>query len=466
MSAGTFSFPRAFAVRFRDMDRWDPTSFHRITWHWPQTIMRPLGSVLVPRKEKIDRAKVKFAELQPITIHFDGSIDKREVDSGREYTMDLFAARPGDVVVAKIDLKNGAVAIVPDGWTNVAVTGHFAVYEPDRSTLVPEYLRLLIQTRSFKAHLWRNKVGAEGRKEVKLDFLESEPIPLPPLAVQRRIVAAWQAAQKAVAATRAKIERLERAIEARFLADLGLRAPVQTTLPKAFAVRWKDLPRWSVLFNQLAMTAIDLGGGKYPVVHLGEVAAVSYGIQKCPANRPGQHPRPYLRVANVQRGELDLSEIKYIDVPDKELVSLRLELGDMLFVEGNGSRDELGRCALWGGHIADCVHQNHILRVRPDSARLLSDYAMTWFNSSLGKDHFFRNVKTSSGLGSINSTELRAAPVPLPAIAVQRQISDRVAERRDEIAKLRAEVKAHADAAKADVEAMILGTKPVDSLSV
>lgn len=157
-----------------------------------------------------------------------------------------------------------------------------------------------------------------------------------------------------------------------------------------------------------------------------------------------------------------IREIKYIDVPDKELTNLRLEPRDMLFVEGNGSRDELGRCALWHGEIADCVHQNHILKVRPDTSRLLPDYAMTWFNTSAGKDHFFRNVKTSSGLGSINSTELRAAPIPLPTIAVQRQIADRVAERRDEIAKLRADAKAPADAAKADVEAMILGEKVVE----
>jgi type I restriction enzyme S subunit len=54
-------------------------------------------------------------------------------------------------------------------------------------------------------------------------------------------------------------------------------------------------------------------------VQLGDIAAVSYGLQKCPANRPRKHPRPYLRVANVQRGYLDLREIKTIDVPDPDM---------------------------------------------------------------------------------------------------------------------------------------------------
>lgn len=255
------AFPRAFVVRFKDLDRWDPPSFHRIFWHWPADVMRPLGSVLKVRKEKVNRKALKFSDLQPITIHFDGTIDKRKVDGNREYTMELFHARPGDIVVAKIDLKHGAVSIIPADWPNAVVTGHFAVYEPDLSALMPEYLRLLIQTRFFKAHLWRNKVGAEGRKEVKLDFFEAQPIPLPPLAVQQKIVAAWEASRKAAAATAAKIAQLEADMEARFLEDLGLKAPAQATLPKCFAVNWKDLVRWSVSFNALATTAIDITGG-------------------------------------------------------------------------------------------------------------------------------------------------------------------------------------------------------------
>lgn len=107
--------------------------------------------------------------------------------SNREYSMDLWFARPGDIVVAKIDLKNGAVTIVPDNWKDVVVTGHFAVYEPDRTAILPEFFHRTIQTSFLKAHLWRNKVGAEGRKEVKLDFFEALRIPCPPLDTQHLI---------------------------------------------------------------------------------------------------------------------------------------------------------------------------------------------------------------------------------------------------------------------------------------
>jgi type I restriction enzyme S subunit len=69
--------------------------------------------------------------------------------------MDLFFARPGDIVVAKIDLKNGAVGLVPD-WNNVVVTNHFAVYKPDLTRVSPEYFLRIIQTSFFKSYLWRN----------------------------------------------------------------------------------------------------------------------------------------------------------------------------------------------------------------------------------------------------------------------------------------------------------------------
>jgi type I restriction enzyme S subunit len=167
------------------------------------------------------------------------------------------------------------------------------------------------------------------------------------------------------------------------------------------------------------------------MVELVEVTRVSYGLQKCPANRPDLHARHYLRVANVQRGYLDLSEIKYINVPDSEMPSFRLEPGDILIVEGNGSKKELGRVAIWDGEIEDCVHQNHIIKARPDASRLYSDFAMEWFNTDAGRDHFFQSGKTTSGLGTINSSVIRTAPIPLPTLEVQKRLTSELRTARD-----------------------------------
>ena len=135
-----------------------------------------------------------------------------------------------------------------------------------------------------------------------------------------------------------------------------------------------------------------------------------------------------------------MREIKYIDVPDREMKRLRLESGDILFVEGNGTKSEIGRAAIWNGEIADCVHQNHIIKARPDTKKVDSEFLMEWFNTESGRMHFFRNAKTTSGLVTLNSTDIRTAPVPLPeSLDEQRQIVRKLREARSRVATKRAE---------------------------
>ena len=68
---------------------------------------------------------------------------------------------------------------------------------------------------------------------------------------------------------------------------------------------------------------------------------------------------PYLRVANVQDGFLDLSEMKSIEIRRSELERYSLQAGDVVLTEG-GDFDKLGRGFIWNGEVRCCVHQNHI----------------------------------------------------------------------------------------------------------
>jgi len=354
-------------------------------------------------------------------------------------------------------------AVVPENLADCYVSNEFPQFIVNEEKLIPEFLYLWSISESTIRAVNATSTGsaAVSRNRFREEFFLEFEIPLPPLEDQRRIVSAWEQAKSEISSIQERICALEKQIEVDFLAALGLKKPEKAVLPRVFGIGWKDLARWSVMYNQLASISVDISSGRFPVSMLGDISTVSYGIQKCPANRPGQHARPYLRVANVQRGELDLKEIKRINVPDSDMQSFRLEPGDLLFVEGNGSRNELGRCAIWNGKIEDCVHQNHILKVRPNPAKLQPDFAMTWFNTSVGKDHFFRNVKTSSGLGTINSTELRAAPIALPPVSVQKELMKKVKTQRKMIEQFKIEAEKKSKQAKANIEAMILGSKLV-----
>ena len=122
--------------------------------------------------------------------------------------------------------------------------------------------------------------------------------------------------------------------------------------------------------------------------------------------------RPYLRVANVQRGHLRLEEIKMVRLVAAEASRLALHDGDILMNEG-GDRDKLGRGWVWEGQIPNCVHQNHVfrLRLRNDvvTPRFLSRYA-----NHAGARYFLDEGKQTTNLASISMSKVAALPVPVP----------------------------------------------------
>jgi len=129
----------------------------------------------------------------------------------------------------------------------------------------------------------------------------------------------------------------------------------------------------------------------------------------------------YLRVANVQDGRLDLSEIKKIIVSRKDISRYAVRTHDVLMTEG-GDFDKLGRGFVWEGQLGECLHQNHIFVVRPDK-KLLNPYFLSYQAGSIhGKNYFLACSKQSTNLASINSSQLKEFPVLLPNLLEQEKI--------------------------------------------
>ena len=150
---------------------------------------------------------------------------------------------------------------------------------------------------------------------------------------------------------------------------------------------------------------------------------------------------PYLRVANVQRGYLDLSEIKTIEVTQEVADQLALVPGDILFTEG-GDRDKLGRGWVWKGELDGCIHQNHIFRSRLLLSEMDPEF-VSWWGNSFGQTFFEQSGKQTTNLASINLSVLSSFPVPLPPLAEQRRIVAEVERRLSVIQKAEATVEAN-----------------------
>lgn len=161
---------------------------------------------------------------------------------------------------------------------------------------------------------------------------------------------------------------------------------------------------------------------EWEIVRLGNISHISSGVtlgKYC--NDPNSIELPYLRVANVQDGYLDLSEVKVIRILNSDIAKYQLEVGDVLMNEG-GDFDKLGRGTVWNGEIENCLHQNHVFKVRPKTG-ILEPYYLTMISSSpYGKAFFILASKQSTNLASINSTQLKSFLIPLPTFDEQLRI--------------------------------------------
>lgn len=216
-------------------------------------------------------------------------------------------------------------------------------------------------------------------------FLKELKIPLPPLEEQRRIAAILDKAEALRAKRREAIAKLDQLLQAVFL------------------------------------EMFDVKDSGWAEVNVGDITDVQGGLQLSAAREKIENNKPYLRVANVYRNRLDLSEIKYFGVTDSEFSRTKLEKNDILIVEGHGNPDEIGRSAIWDGSVKDCTHQNHLIRCRINTNKVLPEYLSFYMNSDLGKFHLKKSSNTTSGLNTISVSKVRSLPVILAPIDEQKK---------------------------------------------
>ena len=226
---------------------------------------------------------------------------------------------------------------------------------------------------------------------------------IPPLPEQRAIAAVLDSIDEAIERTEAVIAAMEQ-LRGSLLHELLTRG-----VP-GWHTEWKDVP----------------GLGSIPadwdVVRLGDVADVQTGraVNRKSSNS-GHIDVPYLSVANVKDGYLDLGIVKTMRVSPSEVGRYMLWNGDVLFTEG-GDADKLGRGTVWRDELDLCLHQNHIFAVRPRSSTLLAEFLAAFAASGYGKRYFLGAAKQTTNLASINATQLRRMPITLPTPREQAEV--------------------------------------------
>ncbi|MDF3072112.1 MAG: hypothetical protein K0R38_7713, partial [Polyangiaceae bacterium] len=265
---------------------------------------------------------------------------------------------------------------------------------PNLERVEPRYLVLALRSAAARAHFESRAGGTSGSMtNITQDDIRSAPVPLPPLDEQRRIAEVLDRAEALRAKRRAALAQLDTLTQSIFLDLFGD--------PASNERAWR-------------------------MVTVGDCAEVQGGLQVTSARKNHPLEAPYLRVANVHRGFLDLSEIKTIRATAAEIARTTLKRDDLLVVEGHGNANEIGRAALWDASIEGCTHQNHLIRVRFSREIVVPMFGQEYLNSPGGRRHLLRAGKTTSGLNTISVSDVRSAPLALPPLSVQEDFAHRV----------------------------------------
>lgn len=310
----------------------------------------------------------------------------------------------GDFVISLRSFQGGFEYSLYEGVCSPA----YQVFYPT-SPICDTYYRYLFKSQSFISKMNNLTVGIrEGKNIQYIDFANSQ-IPVPPIAEQERIAAFLDAECAKIDAvlgkTRASIEEYKKLKQA--VITQAVTKGIRGDRPmKDSGIEWiGEIP------------------AEWRKTQLRHCAAIKSGITlgKKYEKTDSLVERPYLRVANVQDGYVDLSVLTTIKVTQDEDLKYRLHAGDVLMTEG-GDRDKLGRGCVWHGEIEPCLHQNHIFAVQTSKDTLLPEFLEYLTVSDVGRSYFDVTAIKTTNLACTSSSKVLAFTIPLPSVEEQAEI--------------------------------------------
>ncbi|MEX0741453.1 MAG: restriction endonuclease subunit S, partial [Phycisphaeraceae bacterium] len=401
------------------------TALAKAPAHWRQTTIGEIAEVRLGRQRSpknhtgdqmqpyLRAANVNWYRLRP------DDIQKMNFTAEE---METYALREHDILVVEGSgsaTEVGKCALVPSAFAGHAFQNTLIRIRP-KADVDPRWLMYRINA---EAELGGFLALARGSGIFHLGSTRTAkwPAAVPPLDEQHAIVETIERMLSQLDAAASETQRGLRRLSV--LRDALAHAAVSgglLGLPRGGNGEWSTPPTWRWR-------------------NVSDVAEIRGGIQKTPARQPVRNTAPFLRVANVQRDELELSDVHNVELNVGELDRYRLRQGDLLVVEGNGSLQHIGRSAVWDGSIADCVHQNHLIRVRP-GVEITSGWLNVVWNSPSCSAQIQQVSQTTSGLYTLSTKKVGAVSIPVPPRDVQLELVDVYRTRLTQIQRLESAV--------------------------
>ena len=262
-----------------------------------------------------------------------------------------------------------------------------AALTPDKSKVSPEYIFWLLKSKNEELN---SKGTGSTFKAIGRKALEETLVPDISLGKQTEYSTILEKVYGVILSRKQELQKLDELVKARFV--------------EMFGDMYLNTMEWREL-------------------HLETMADIVSGITKGRKIAGKQLTKvPYMAVSNVKDGYIDWTTVKTIEATDQEINQYRLLPDDVLMTEG-GDPDKLGRGAIIRTPLENCIHQNHIFRVRLDESHILPDYFAEYLKHQRAKRYFLGCAKQTTGIASINMKQLKALPVLLPPLELQNEFS-------------------------------------------
>ena len=325
-----------------------------------------------------------------------GNIKGKHISEADEYVtqkgLDGSSAKmlPKGTILYTIFATLGEVGILDiEACTNQAIAG-ITVRDPLK--VQTEYLYYYLKSKKN----YVNEIGrGVAQNNINMSILRNFSVPIPKIEEQKEIVSVLSKEETIISARKQQLSALDDLIKARFVKMFGD--------PLLNPMNWKE-------------------------EKLEEIADIVSGITKGrKVQSTDLYEVPYMAVSNVKDGYIDWTTVKTILATQAEIDQYRLLPNDVLMTEG-GDPDKLGRGAIIHEPPSDCIHQNHIFRVRLNQSRITPEFMGQYLQHQKAKRYFLGCAKQTTGIASINMKQLRALPMLMPPIGLQREFAAFVAQ--------------------------------------
>ena len=331
----------------------------------------------------------------------------------------------------------------------------------DESEAIPAFVSDFLNTSAGRVQIDRVSRQIIGMSNVNAEELRDLLIPLPPLDIQRALVAEMEAARESRRAKLKQADELLKSLDGWLLSQLGIAVPPKSK-HKVFATRLGEAKgRADVAFHSPRFRVIREGieHGEYPARTVRSFCiSIKSGFA---AGKQDQAENevdgvPHLRPLNLSiYGDLSLVGTKY--VPRTSVAANDLcKKGEVLFNNTN-SEELVGKSAVFNLDV-DCACSNHMTRLElaPDASPY---FVAALFNALRSTGYLGMLATNFVNQAGINADTLAALHVPFPALDIQQTMLSEVSRRRAEANRLRAEAEAEWQAAKERFEHQLLTGK-------